>query len=158
MKIINGVRIMNKFNILAFTICLFLTGNVYSAQYEVKMLSSHNGQMMVFEPPVINIQPGDTVRWLNANPGHNTASIDSMIPSNAKGWNGKMNEEIVVKFTEQGVYGYKCTPHYILGMVGLVIVGSSDSNFEKVKVLAEEEQSKFATNKNRFSEYFSLVK
>ena len=158
MKIINGVRIMNKFNILAFTICLFLTGNVYSAQHEVKMLGSHDGQMMVFEPPVINIQPGDTVRWLNANPGHNTASIDSMIPSNAKGWNGKMNEEIVVKFTEQGVYGYKCTPHYILGMVGLVIVGSSDSNFEKVKVLAEEEQSKFATNKNRFSEYFSLVK
>ena len=158
MKIINGVRIMNKFNILAFTICLFLTGNVYSAQHEVKMLSSHDCQMMVFEPPVINIQPGDTVRWLNANPGHNTASIDSMIPSNAKGWNGKMNEEIVVKFTEQGVYGYKCTPHYILGMVGLVIVGSSDSNFEKVKVLAEEEQSKFATNKNRFSEYFSLVK
>ena len=43
-------------------------------------------------------------------------------------------------------------------MVGLVIVGSSDSNFEKVKVLAEEEQSKFATNKKRFSEYFSLVK
>ena len=149
---------MNKFKILTFSICLFLTGNVYSAQYEVKMLSSHDGQMMVFEPPVINIQPGDTVRWLNANPGHNTASIDSMIPSNAKGWNGKMNEEIVVKFTEQGVYGYKCTPHYILGMVGLVIVGSSDSNFEKVKVLAEEEQSKFATNKNRFSEYFSLVK
>ena len=156
--IINGVRIMNKFNILAFTICLFLTGNVYSAQHEVKMLSSHNGQMMVFEPPVINIQPGDTVRWLNANPGHNAVSIDGMIPSGAEGWNGKMNEEIVVEFTKEGVYGYKCTPHYILGMVGLVIVGSSDSNFEKAKALAEAEQSKFATNKNRFSEYFSLIK
>ena len=53
MKIINGVRIMNKFNILAFTICLFLTGNVYSAQYEVKMLSSGSGGSMVFEPSVI---------------------------------------------------------------------------------------------------------
>ena len=149
---------MNKFNILAFTICLFLTGNVYSAQHEVKMLSSHDGQMMVFEPPVINIQPGDTVRWLNANPGHNTASIDRMIPSNAKGWNGKMSEEIVVKFTEQGVYGYKCTPHYILGMVGLVIVGNPESNLGQSKDFAEQAQLKFATNKNRFSEYFSLIK
>jgi len=69
-----------------------------------------------------------------------------------------MNEEIVVEFIKEGVYGYKCTPHYILGMVGLVIVGNSDSNFEKAKALAEAEQSKFATNKNRFSEYFSLIK
>ena len=149
---------MNKFKILTFSICLFLTGNVYSAQYEVKMLSSHDGQMMVFEPPVINIQPGDSVRWLNANPGHNTASIDGMLPSGAKGWDGKMNEELVVEFTKEGVYGYKCTPHYILGMVGLVVVGNADSNLEKTKAFANEEQSKFATNKDRFSEYFSLIK
>ena len=149
---------MNKFKILTFSICLFLTGNVYSAQYEVKMLSSHNGQMMVFEPPVINIQPGDSVRWLNANPNHNTASIDGMLPSGAKGWDGKMNEELVVEFTKEGVYGYKCTPHYILGMVGLVVVGNADSNLEKTKAFANEEQSKFATNKDRFSEYFSLIK
>ena len=47
---------MNKFNILTFFICLFLTGNVYSAQYEVKMLSSGSGGSMVFEPSVIKIQ------------------------------------------------------------------------------------------------------
>ena len=99
---------MNKFNILTFFICLFLTGNVYSAQYEVKMFSSNKGEMMVFEPAVIKIQPGDSVKWLNANPGHNAASINEMIPSGAKAWNGKMNEEIVVEFTEEGVYGYKC--------------------------------------------------
>ncbi|GIS46662.1 MAG: hypothetical protein Ct9H90mP18_09940 [Gammaproteobacteria bacterium] len=34
-----------------------------------------------------------------------------------------LNEELVVKFDKEGVYGYKCTPHYILGMVGLVVVG-----------------------------------
>ena len=67
---------MNKFNILTFFICLFLTGNVHSAQYEVKMLSSGNGGSMVFEPPVIKIQPGDSIKWLNANPGHNTVSIN----------------------------------------------------------------------------------
>ena len=156
--IINGVRIMNKFNILTFFICLFLTGNVYSAQYEVKMLSSGNGGSMVFEPSVINIQPGDSVKLLNTNPGHNAASINEMMPSGAKAWNGKMNEEIVVEFTEEGVYGYKCTPHYILGMVGLVIVGNPESNLDKSKDFAEQAQSKFAMNKSRFSEYFSLIK
>lgn len=156
--IINGVRIMNKFNILTFFICLFLTGNVYSAQYEVKMLSSGKGGSMVFEPSVINIQPGDSVKWLNASPSHNAASINEMMPSGAKAWNGKMNEEIVVEFTEEGVYGYKCTPHYILGMVGLVIVGNPESNLDKSKDFAEQAQSKFAMNKSRFSEYFSLIK
>lgn len=156
--IINGVRIMNKFNILTFFICLFLTGNVYSAQYEVKMLSSGNGGSMVFEPSVINIQPGDSVKWLNTNPSHNSASINEMMPSGAKAWSGKMNEEIVVEFTEEGVYGYKCTPHYILGMVGLVIVGNPESNLDKSKDFAEQAQSKFAMNKDRFSEYFSLIK
>ena len=149
---------MNEFNILTFFICLFLTGNVHSAQYEVKMLSSGNGGSMVFEPPVIKIQPGDSIKWLNANPGHNTVSINEMIPSGAKTWNGKMNEEIVVEFTEEGVYGYKCAPHYILGMVGLVIVGNPESNLEQSKGFAEQAQSKFAMNKNRFSEYFSLIK
>ena len=113
---------------------------------------------MVFEPPVIKIQPGDSIKWLNANPGHNTVSINEMIPSGAKTWNGKMNEEIVVEFTEEGVYGYKCAPHYILGMVGLVIVGNPESNLEQSKGFAEQAQSKFAMNKNRFSEYFSLIK
>ena len=113
---------------------------------------------MVFEPSVINIQPGDSVKWLNTNPGHNAASINEMMPSGAKAWNGKMNEEIVVEFTEEGVYGYKCTPHYILGMVGLVIVGNPESNLDKSKDFAEQAQSKFAMNKDRFSEYFSLIK
>ena len=113
---------------------------------------------MVFEPPVLKIKPGDTVKWVNANPGHNTVSISEMTPAGGSSWDGKMNEEVSVKFDVEGIYGYKCTPHYILGMVGLVIVGSSDSNFEKAKALAEAEQSKFATNKNRFSEYFSLIK
>ena len=81
-----------------------------------------------------------------------------MMPSGAKAWNGKMNEEIVVEFTEEGVYGYKCTPHYILGMVGLVIVGNPESNLDKSKDFAEQAQSKFAMNKDRFSEYFSLIK
>ena len=149
---------MQKFKILYLFLCLLATGNISAAEHQVKMLSSLNGQMMVFEPPVLNINKGDTVKWLNTNPGHNSVSINEMIPSNAKPWNGKMNESIKVQFDTEGVYGYKCTPHYILGMVGLIVVGNPSSNLDKAKAFAEDAQSKFATNKERFSEYFSNVK
>tara|TARA_B100000029_G_scaffold516512_1_gene630434 strand:- start:1027 stop:1437 length:411 start_codon:yes stop_codon:yes gene_type:complete len=132
--------------------------DVYSEEYEIKMLSSSNGQMMVFEPPVLHIKSGDTVKWISKEPGHNSASIDEMMPKNANTWNGAVNEEISIKFDVEGIYGYKCTPHYILGMVGLIIVGNKDSNFQEAKNLGIEIEKKFATNKNRFTEYFSKVK
>ena len=88
---------MQKFKILWLSLCLFAAGNILAAEHQVKMLSSLNGQMMVFEPPVLNINKGDTVKWLNSNPGHNSASINEMIPSNAKPWNGKMNENIIME-------------------------------------------------------------
>ena len=69
-----------------------------------------------------------------------------------------MNENIKIQFDIEGVFGYKCTPHYILGMVGLIVVGNPSSNLDKAKAFAEDAQSKFATNKERFLEYFSNVK
>jgi pseudoazurin len=34
-----------------------------------------------------------------------------------------MNEQITVTLDKEGVYGVKCTPHYGMGMVALVVVG-----------------------------------
>ncbi len=149
---------MQIFKVLCFSLCLLAVGHTYAEEHQIKMLSSLKGQSMVFEPPVIHIKPGDTVKWLKTNPGHNTVSINEMIPEGAEGWSGGMNEEVVIKFEKEGVYGYKCTPHYILGMVGLVVVGSSSSNLDVAKSFAIAEESKFAMNKNRFSDYFSKVK
>jgi hypothetical protein len=33
-----------------------------------------------------------------------------------------------VTLTQEGVYGYKCLPHYGLGMVGLIVVGDVNVN------------------------------
>ncbi|MEM1079366.1 MAG: pseudoazurin [Pseudomonadota bacterium] len=77
---------------------------------------------MVFSPRVTVIKPGDTVRFAPTDRGHNSASIDGMLPDGAETWNGKINEEISVSFPAPGFYGYKCTPHAATGMVGLVIV------------------------------------
>ena len=56
--------------------------------------------------------------------GHNCASDKNMLPAGAEGWNGKLNSDVEVKFDVPGVYGYYCTPHRGVGMVGLVLVGN----------------------------------
>ena len=149
---------MIKYNILVAILSFIISNSLFAAEHQVKMWSSNKGEMMVFEPAVLKIMPGDTVKWLNSNPDHNSASIDGMIPSGATGWNGKRNEEIEVTFDKEGVYGYKCTPHYPLGMVGFIIVGDNKDNLGAVEELAKKEEEKFATNKTRFSDYLSQIK
>ena len=114
--------------------------------------------MMVFKPAVLKINPGDTVTWKASNPGHNTASINEMSPDNALQWDGKINEEVKITFSKEGVYGYKCTPHYILGMVGIVSVGDNTVNLSAASEYAINAEKKFATNKDRFSKYVSELK
>ena len=122
------------------------------------MLSSSDGQMMVFKPAVLKINPGDTVTWKASNPGHNTASINEMSPDNSLQWDGKINEEVKITFSKEGVYGYKCTPHYILGMVGIVSVGDNTVNLSAASEYAINAEKKFATNKDRFSKYVIELK
>ena len=149
---------MFRFKVLLMRFILVGSISSQAEVHEVKMNSKIKGQSMVFEPPVIKVKPGDSVKWIATNPGHNTASIDEMLPEGAQSWNGGLNEELVVKFDKEGVYGYKCTPHYILGMVGLVVVGDDSSNFDAVSKKALEIQENFAVNKTRFSEYLERVK
>ena len=130
----------------------------FSADHTVEMLSSSNGQMMVFKPAVLQINPGDTVTWKATNPGHNTASINEMSPDSSLQWNGKINEELKITFTKEGIYGYKCTPHYILGMVGIVSVGDNTANLSAATAYAADAEKKFATNKDRFSKYINELK
>ena len=130
----------------------------FSADHTVEMLSSSNGQMMVFKPAVLQINPGDTVTWKATNPGHNTASINEMSPDSSLQWDGKINEELKITFTKEGVYGYKCTPHYILGMVGIVSVGDNTTNLSAATAYAADAEKKFATNKDRFSKYINELK
>tara|TARA_B100001113_G_scaffold95967_1_gene76924 strand:+ start:866 stop:1318 length:453 start_codon:yes stop_codon:yes gene_type:complete len=146
---------MEKIRKILMLSVLVISLPAFAADHTVKMLSSSNGQMMVFEPPVLKIKVGDTVTWKATNPGHNTASINEMSPDKSLEWNGKINEEVKITFTKEGVYGYKCTPHYILGMVGLIAVGDNMGNLSAASEFASDAEKKFATNKDRFSKYFN---
>ena len=149
------MEIMKK---ILLTLMFVMATPVIAADHTVEMLSSSNGEMMVFKPAVLKIAPGDSVTWKATNPGHNTASIAGMTPDASLEWNGKINEELKITFTKEGVYGYKCTPHYILGMIGIIAVGDNLANLEASSDFAASEEKKFATNKERFTSYINQLK
>ena len=94
-----------------------------AAEHQVQMLNKGTDGPMAFEPSFLKIAPGDTVRFLATDKGHNVLSIEGMSPNGAAPFKGKMNENITVTFDRPGVYGFECKPHYGMGMVGLIVVG-----------------------------------
>jgi pseudoazurin len=114
----------------AFRIGAALAGLVLAAspaaakEYQVKMLNKgSDGSLMVFEPAYLKVAPGDSVKFLATQKGHNAESLPGMAPAGAAAFKGKIDEELTVKFTKEGVYGYKCLPHLGMGMVGVIQVG-----------------------------------
>lgn len=110
--------------VLALVACLAAAAPSAAAEYKVLMKTQGSaGGFMVYEPNFLAVQPGDTVTFEPTDQGHNVASAEDMIPAGAQPFAGKLNEQVKVAFTQPGVYGYECTPHYALGMVGVVVVG-----------------------------------
>jgi pseudoazurin len=95
-----------------------------AADHVVKMLNKGKAGAMVFEPALVKVKPGDTVTFVPTDKSHNAESITGMLPAGAKPFKGKMNQPLKVTFSKPGVYGYKCLPHYGMGMVGVVVVGN----------------------------------
>lgn len=90
-----------------------------------------NAQGLKFAPLVVTIKPGDSVAWRNMNT-HNSESIDGLIPEGAEKWNSPINQSYERTFTVEGIYVYKCTPHFGTGMGGAIIVGDP-VNLEEIK-------------------------
>ncbi len=109
--------------IRSLTALLLLTGPVWAEVHEVKMLNSNDTGNMVYEPDFLTVAPGDTIKFIPTDPSHNAESINEMTPEGAEPIKGKINQELEVTLTEEGIYGIKCTPHYAMGMVMLIEVG-----------------------------------
>lgn len=103
-------------------------GPALAADHQVKMLNRGATGMMVFEPAFLAIQPGDTVTFLTTDAGHNAEAIAGMLPGGAEPFAGAMSKQITVTFAAEGLYGYRCKPHYAMGMVGLIQVGDDAPN------------------------------
>lgn len=128
-------------------VCATLSGSAFASEVEVKMLNKGtDGSPMEFEPAFVKIAPGDSVHFVAVDRNHAVQSLPGMIPDGATPFTGKMNEDLTVKFEKQGVYGYRCLPHYGTGMVGLVLVGKA-KNEDAARKAANSGMPAFARNK-----------
>jgi pseudoazurin len=109
------------------------TASVFAADFEVKMLNKGtDGTAMVFEPNFVKIAPGDTVKFIPTDKGHFAVAMKGAIPEGAEEFKTKLNEELDVTLTTEGVYMVKCTPHYPMGMVMAIQVGAP-ANLDAIK-------------------------
>ncbi|MEX0346924.1 MAG: pseudoazurin [Rhizobiaceae bacterium] len=121
------------------------TAAISAETHIVEMLNKHPDNpkiRQVFYPPVIKVEVGDTVRFVSSDKGHNSASIDGMIPEGADEWKSKLGREFEIKITQDGTYGFVCTPHYGLGMVGLILAGDYSVNLDAAKEVKHRGKAK----------------
>ncbi|GGF66097.1 pseudoazurin [Paracoccus acridae] len=121
------------FFLAAPALVLALAGTAFAAEHEVHMLNKGEAGMMVFEPAYVKAEPGDVIRFVPTDKSHNVEAIKEILPEGVETFKSKINEEYALTVTEPGLYGVKCTPHYAMGMVGLIQVGDAPANLDAAK-------------------------
>ncbi|MEM8970442.1 MAG: pseudoazurin [Pseudomonadota bacterium] len=109
------------------TLMLFSTsvGSIAGETHVVEMLNKHptdKKKRMVYLPAVVYAKPGDTIKFVSKSKGHNVESMKGMLPDGAEKWKSRLSKDFELTLSKPGVYGYRCTPHYGAGMVGLIVV------------------------------------
>lgn len=110
---------------LVIASALILGSGAFAETIEVKMLNKGEDGAMVFEPAFIAAQPGDIVHFISTDKGHNAESIEGMLPEGVDAFKSKIGDDFELTVDAEGLYGVKCTPHYALGMVALIQVGTA---------------------------------
>ena len=122
-------------------VLMTVAGGALAAEVEVKMLNKGAEGAMVFEPALVKVAPGDTVKFVATDKGHNAETIKGMLPADATPFLGKNGEDVAVTFEKPGVYGVKCLPHYGMGMVAMVVVGTP-TNVDEAKSIPQVGKAK----------------
>ena len=76
--------------VAAVAAVMAMAGGANAAEVEVKMLNKGAEGMMVFEPALIKVAPGDTVKFVSTDKGHNAETIKGMLPDGGATFVGKM--------------------------------------------------------------------
>jgi pseudoazurin len=100
-----------------------------------------------FEPKLLQVPAGSTVRFKGSTGRHTVTSIIRMIPEGARAFEIRGKPELDLTFDKEGVYGIRCRVHGRHGMVMLLVVGDPNSNLEEARAylpkLGEAEQAGF---------------
>ena len=81
-----------------------VAGSAMAADHQVLMKNKGADGVMVFEPLLTTVQPGDTVTFVPTDKGHNAETVKGMVPEGAETFKGKINEEVKQTFTAPGAY------------------------------------------------------
>jgi plastocyanin len=86
----------------------------------VKMGS--DGGQLVFEPKVVTIKVGDTIKWVNNKAFPHNIIFEGHEELSHKKLAQKPKAELESTFNEAGEFAYFCSPHRGAGMQGKVVV------------------------------------
>lgn len=117
---------MKLFTLAAATLITFAPISAFAETIEVKMLNKGEAGNMVFEPRFVSAEVGDTVVFVPVDKGHNAESMKDMVPEGQEAFKGKMNKEVSVELTKDGMIGVECKPHLAMGMVMVIQVGGAE--------------------------------
>ncbi len=124
--------------VLAFCAVLLVAGSLFvsaspaSAGTVTVKMGTPKG--LAFDPAVVNVKPGDTVKWeVGALPPHNVVMDVTKIPGQSKDLADKLShkglegagksfEVTIPSDAPAGEYSYFCLPHRGAGMVGKIVV------------------------------------
>ena len=109
---------------------VFFANTISAATFEVEMLNRLGKESMVYSESVVNIQPGDTVKWLATTKGHNVQFLS--VPEGVGSFRSKLNVDTEYTFTVPGIYLYQCTPHKNMGMIAVVVVDGNKDNLNAI--------------------------
>ncbi len=100
---------------------LFITASPASAETVTVKMGSDSGQL-VFDPKVVTLKVGDTVKWVNNKAFPHNVVFDGHAELSHKKLAQKPKAELESTFSEAGEFSYYCSPHRGAGMAGKVIV------------------------------------
>jgi pseudoazurin len=125
--------------IAAAALLSFASASANAAEHVVKMLNDNGkGEMMVFEPSFVQAAPGDTIKFVAVDQFHNAETLPEVWPGGAATFKGELSKDVTLTVEKEGIYGIKCLPHYLLGMMALVLVGKP-VNADQVKAFQPPE-------------------
>ncbi|MEM9854634.1 MAG: plastocyanin/azurin family copper-binding protein [Pseudomonadota bacterium] len=104
--------------------------------HEVQMLNAdpeNARERQIYLPAVVRAMPGDTIKFISVDRGHNAQSNEDWSPAGGTEWKSKINDDFEVTIDVEGAYMYECQPHASAGMIGLILVGDVSGNYEDLK-------------------------
>jgi len=134
---------------------MIFSPSLLAKEHVVKLLTvDEQGKSMVMQPSYIRIDKGDSIKFVPSDVTHNAQSI--VTPEGAKSFTTEMGKTQTVIFPIEGAYLYKCTPHFALGMLGVVQVGSAN-NVEQLKAHWESIKSNIVLNQSLVDEAVNQI-